>query len=150
MSNKGNHHTRETKNKISLAKTKLQGKELQTAIDKGLAYIEQLKNDDKQLPTLQGLALAMGINYTYLIELYASKPELTELMDHIKLLQEQFLLTRGVSSKSNPVFSMFLLKAKHNYQDKPQNLTQNNFVNISPDVLKDALKLMNEENPPKK
>lgn len=144
MSTKGKTQTKQTRDKIALSQTKLKGQALQQAIDKGMDYINQLKQDQKQLPTLQGLALSMGINYTYLLELYATKPELTEIINHIKLLQEQFLLTRGVSSKSNPVFSMFLLKAKHNYQDKPQQLTQNNYLNISPDVLKDALKLMDE------
>lgn len=144
MSTKGKTQTKETREKIALSQTKLKGEALKQAINKGIEYIEQLKQDEKQLPTLQGLALSMGINYTYLLELYATKPELTEIINHIKLLQEQFLLTRGVSSKSNPVFSIFLLKAKHNYQDKPQQLTQNNYLNISPDVLKDALKLMDE------
>jgi hypothetical protein len=41
---------------------------------------------------------------------------------------------------------MFLLKSMHGYNDKTPlyEATQNNYMNISPEVMADALKLMRE------
>lgn len=60
----------------------------------------------------------------------------------IQVKQEEYLLTRPFTEKANVLMSMFLLKAKHHYQDEPKQLTQNNNFNISPDILADAIKLM--------
>jgi hypothetical protein len=141
MSSKGTVKSIETRAKISKSKTKINKLQLITS---SKSYIEELQANPKQLPTISGLILSLGISSSYFYELANQIPELEEIINHIKLMQENYLLTNGVISKSNPVFSMFLLKCKHDYRDNPQNLTQNNYMNISPDVLKDALKLMNE------
>jgi hypothetical protein len=65
-----------------------------------------------------------------------------KICQFIAMMQEEYCITRGITQQANPIFSMFLLKSKHNYKDSPQALTQNNYMNISPDVLKDALSLM--------
>jgi len=65
-------------------------------------------------------------------------------VEYIEMLQEQFAINEGFRGKAS-IFSMFLLKSKHNYHDSPQQLTQNNYMNISPDLLADALAIMNED-----
>ncbi|KKL07091.1 hypothetical protein LCGC14_2589470, partial [marine sediment metagenome] len=46
---------------------------------------------------------------------------------------------------ANPIFSMFLLKSKHQYHDQPKQLFQQNNFNITPELLQDALKLMHSK-----
>jgi hypothetical protein len=108
----------------------------------GNVYIANLNNNPDTMPTLQGYCLEAGVSPSNLNDYRVKFPEVDQLCDTITLEQENFLLTRAINNKSNPIFSMFLLKSKHGYHDQPQSLTQNNSFNISPDLLADALKLM--------
>lgn len=139
MSTKGTKMLPETREKISLAKTKIT---LQHLREKADTYHATLFMNDKLLPTLQGYCLVAGISPGYLYELSNEMPEVADIIEMIKVKQEKFLLENGITGKANPIFSMFLLKSKHQYQDSPQQLTQNNNFNISPDILADAIKLM--------
>ena len=142
MSNKGNKLSVETKGKIALSNTKLTNKLLTKLFND---YINYLNENEKQLPSVVNFCVLSGINSTYLYELSLSNPQVTEILNNIRQLQENYCLSRGITNQANPIFSMFLLKSKHDYKDNPQNLTQNNNFNISPDLLADALKLMNKD-----
>jgi len=147
LSNKGTKQTPQTKKLISEKNKELSIPQL---IQLANEYINQLAINTKQLPTISGLAIYLKVNRTYLYELASNNPELADIMDNIELLQEEYCLTRGITNQANPIFSMFLLKSKHNFKDNPQQLTQNNNFNISPDLLADALKLMEENKNPAK
>jgi len=147
MSNKGVKHSPETKLLISDKKKKLSIPQL---IQFSNEYINQLTINPKLLPTISGLAIYLKVNRTYLYELASNNPELADIMETIELLQEEYCLTRGITNQANPIFSMFLLKSKHNFRDQPTNQVQNNYMNISPEVLQDALKLMEENKTPGK
>lgn len=77
-----------------------------------------------------------------LYELAQTWQEVADILEYISMMQEELALRGGLTNKTNPVFSMFLLKSKHGYIDQAQNLTQNNTFNISPDLLADALEIM--------
>ena len=139
MSTKGTHLSVATRSKISLLKTKHNKTDL---IHAGKVYFERLSSNDKELPTLAGYCLEAGIHPTNLRDYAVKFPEVNQLAETIALLQEQYCLTRGITNRANPIFSMFLLKAKHEFKDQPQKLEQNNTFNISPDLLADALDLM--------
>ncbi|MBV6446388.1 MAG: hypothetical protein IFNCLDLE_02686 [Ignavibacteriaceae bacterium] len=128
-----------TREKISLAKTKIDLQTLREAADN---YHQLLLTNSKLLPTIQGYCLAAGISPSYLYSLAQEMPEVEEIIEMIQVKQEEYLLTRPFTEKANVLMSMFLLKAKHHYQDEPKQLTQNNNFNISPDILADAIKLM--------
>jgi hypothetical protein len=139
MSTKGTKLLPETREKIALAKSKITIQHLRESAD---TYHSVLFMNDKQLPTIQAYCLVAGISPSYLYQLAQENPEVEDIIDMILVKQEKYLLENGITGRANPIFSMFLLKSKHNYQDSPKQLTQNNNFNISPDILADAIKLM--------
>ncbi|MGI5828364.1 MAG: terminase small subunit [Patescibacteria group bacterium] len=141
MSSKGTIKSLQTRQKISNRLTKIDKRLL---VEKAQEYLTQITNNTKQLPTISGLLVELKISKSRFYELVNELPELADIVETITTRQEEFLLTRGINNQANPVFAMFLLKSKHDYRDQPQQLTQNNYMNISPDVLSDALKLMKE------
>lgn len=142
MSTKGKQLAETTRQKISISKTKHTKADL---IQKGIDYIQYLNDNPKELPALSGYCLAVGMHRSSLLEYRAKYPEVDDIARTIELAQEHYALTRGITNRANPIFSMFLLKGKHGYQEQPTQLTQNNNFNISPDLLADALKLMNSD-----
>ena len=145
MSTKGLTLSDETRAKISLSKTKHTKAGL---IAGGMSYlasiIEPEENKPVPIPSIVGLCLHAGISRSRLYELLPSMPEVADIVEYIEMLQEDYAIRMGFTSK-NSIFSMFLLKSKHNYHDAPQQLTQNNYMNINPDLLADALRIMNED-----
>ena len=139
MSTKGHKQTEITKYKISLANSEHTVKEFTDAWER---YEVMLHDDPKLLPNETRYCLEVGVSETHILE-YATKfPEVADILGHIFDLQKAFCIEKGIRQEVNPIFAMFLLKAKHNFRDSPQQLTQNNYMNISPDVLRDALTLM--------
>lgn len=143
MSTKGTSLSPITREKIALSKTKHTKSHL---INKGIEYINTFldENEPKSAPpSIVGYCLHAGISRSRLYELQATIPELSDTIEYIEMLQEAYALNQGFNGKS-PIFAMFLLKSKQNYHDSPQALTQNNYLNISPELLSDALQLMKE------
>jgi len=147
MSSKGYKHTPEAKQAISDSLTTLTLDVLQTGAD---SYLQTLSKNDKKLPTLTGLALSMGIHIDKLTHYRTKYPELEKYIKLVETLQQEYALTRGITNQANPIFSIFLLKTRHGYNDQPQQLTQNNTFNISPDLLSEALKIMHKDKKPAK
>lgn len=143
MSTKGNTLSIATRQKISISKTKHTKSHL---IQAGNSYIDSLCNESGDIirpPSVVGYCLEAGISRSRLYELLPIWSELADTIEYIEMLQEDYAINMGFTSK-NSIFSMFLLKSKHQYKDQPQQLTQNNTFNVSPELLADALKLMNE------
>lgn len=144
MSNTSNALSLSTREKISLSKTKYTKPDL---IDGAVDYIDKILNSDpkeKIIPSIVGLCLHIGISRSRLYELADQWHEVADILEYIRMMQEETTLQGGITNRLNPVFSMFLLKGKHGYQDQAPTLNQTNNFNISPDLLADALKLMRE------
>ena len=141
MTTKGQQLSTITREKISLAKTRIKKSAL---IEAGQNYFERLASNPKELPTLTGFCLEANISRSHLSELAHRFSEVMDIIEKLEQLQEQYCLTNGITNKANPIFSMFLLKSKHNFKDQPQKLEQNNYLNVSPELLADALKLMKD------
>jgi len=139
MSTKGTQLSTATRQNISLAKSKIKVSDL---IESANSYIATLRGNPDAVPSIASFCLHARISRPYLYELAQSRPEVSDILDYIGLLQEQYALNKGFNSKAQN-FAQFILKAGHKYSDNQASLTQNNYMNISPDVLKDALKLMN-------
>ena len=147
MSTKGTQLATTTRDRISLSKTKHTKAHL---IETGIAYIDKILNPPEGqivIPSIVGYCLDAGISRSRLYELMPQWAEVADTVEYIQMLQEQFAINEGFKGRAS-IFSMFLLKCKHEYKDSPQNLTQNNYMNISPDILADALQIMNKN--PKK
>lgn len=133
-----------TREKISLSKRKITKAHLITSASEYLTEILNSPKEEKKVASVVGFCLYAGVSRSRMYELAQEWQEVADILEYISMLQEQTALEGGMTNKTNPVFSMFLLKSKHGYQDSPQHLTQNNTFNISPDLLADALKLMKE------
>lgn len=138
MSTKSLTLSDQTKNKISLAKTKFNPKALDLSWQE---YQSELSTNPELMPSLAGLAKRYGMTQTTILN-NSHLPQVQNIIDQILTLQEAYLLENGITGKASPSFAQFLLKAKHHYSDDKPSLTQNNFMNISPEVLADAIKLM--------
>jgi len=141
MSNKGNTTSIATRNKISLVKTKHTQTQLVRA---GNAYIKHLEENPKELPTLSGYCLKASIHPTNLRDYTVKYPRVRQHIETISLLQEQYCLVNGIRNRTNPIFSMFLLKSKHGFIDQPKTIEQHNTINLTPELMADAIALSEE------
>lgn len=135
-----------TRQKISLSKTKYTKPVL---INGAVNYIDKILNEDekkKTIPSIVGLCLHIGISRSRLYELSDQWVEVSDILEYISMMQEDKALQGGITNRLNPIFSMFLLKGKHGYQDQAAQLNQTNNFNVSPDLLADAIKLMRSKN----
>lgn len=97
-------------------------------------------------PTFEGLAAFLGVGTRTLYDWELEHTDFSQTMEKIRDTQRQLLITNGLTGGYNTRFAMFLLKANHGMTEKDPlvDATQNNYMNISPDLLADALKLMHE------
>lgn len=147
MSNAGNKHTSIAKRKIGLANAKDRAK-----IDKLVSnYISTLKPQD--FPSLTDAALYAGIAEKNLIAYEISTPDgskIREALDEIRDRQKSFLMKNGLFRVTDSRITGLLLEANHGVKkDTPNNLTQNNIFNVSPEVLSEAISLSREKKPKK-
>ena len=144
--------SRTTRQKISMSKTKYTKSVL---IDGGVAYIDKIlnadeldRNDDKKrklIPSIVGLCLDIGISRSRIYELAEKWTEVADILEYIRMLQEDKALQGGMTNRLNPIFSMFLLKGKHGYIDQAPQLNQTNNFNVSPELVADAVQFMREK-----
>lgn len=104
------------------------------------SYLETITKNPAKLPSITEYRQLADIGADKLLDLRATNTELNEILNKVEDAQELYLLARGDQTK-NPTFQIFLLKTKHKYNDANPNLTQNNYLNVSPDILSAALKL---------
>jgi len=140
MTTKGLTLTDNTKQNISLAKRKDRTLLTKLAIE----YLQGFETGSDTMPTVSGLCLSMGITESTLLDAITQSDDIKTVYDFVKLLQQDYLITRGIKGSVNSRFASFLLKAKHGFTDTLPPMTQTNNFNISPDLLADALKLMHQ------
>ena len=102
---------------------------------------------DGKFPTIEGLAQYLGIGTRTIYDWEKLHVEFLQTIDALRDTQKQLLITNGLTGGYNARFAMFLLKANHGMSEKESlvDATQNNYMNISPDLLADALKLMHSQ-----
>ncbi len=130
--------TPETKRKISIANTR-DHTELYNRLEE---YINNLQPND--VPLIVSASLYAGISEQALLNYELRTTEesrIRELLGKIRMLQKDYLIKNGLSNKINSPLTMRLLSAEHNLNEKPQQLTQNNTFNISPELLAEAIEL---------
>lgn len=95
-------------------------------------------------PTIEELAAVLGIGTRTIYDWELEHAEFSQTIDTLRDTQKHLLITNGLNGNYNTRFSMFLLRSIHGLTEKEPliNATQNSYMNISPDVLADALKLM--------
>jgi hypothetical protein len=95
-------------------------------------------------PTIEGLAAKLKLGTRTLYDWEKLYPDFSQTMEKLRDAQRELLITNGLRGNYNTRFSMFLLKASHGMTEKEPLIdnSQNNFSNISPELLADALTLM--------
>jgi hypothetical protein len=132
-----------TREKISLSKTKYTKDYLTSKAVEYINGILTAEGDKPAVPSIVGYCLAVGISRSRLYELTQSMEEVADIVEYIAMMQEELAISGGMTNRTNPIFSMFLLKSKHNYHDSPPTLNQtNNTFNVSAELLADALAIM--------
>ncbi len=99
-----------------------------------------------EFPTIEQLASNLGVGTRTLYDWEKEYPDFSQTLEYLRDSQRHLLITNSLNNKYNSRFATFLLKASHGFSDaKPVfEATQNNYLNISPEVMADALKLMEQ------
>lgn len=108
-------------------------------------YIKDcLKNDD--FPTIEGLAMNLGVVSKTIYTWEKEHEDFLHTTQALRDTQRDLLIKNSLNGKYSTSFAIFLLKSMHGFSDsKPlYEAVQNNYMNISPEVMADALKLMHE------
>lgn len=103
--------------------------------------------NDGVFPTIEGLAQYLGVGTRTIYDWETQHGDFSQTIEHLRDIQKQLLITNGLTGSYNTRFAMFLLKANHGMSEKEPLVatTQNNTLNISPELLADALQLMKQE-----
>jgi hypothetical protein len=97
-------------------------------------------------PSIEGLAINLGVVTRTIYGWEKEYEDFLHTTELLKDIQRDLLIKNGLNGKYSTSFAMFLLKALHGFSDaKPLfEATQNNYMNISPELLAKALKVMRE------
>lgn len=97
-----------------------------------------------EFPTIEGLATVLGVGTRTIYDWETLHSEFSQTVDLLRDEQRRLLITNGLTGKYSSSFASFLLKAIHGLNDsKPLvNANQNNYLNIPPDLLADALEII--------
>jgi len=100
--------------------------------------------ENAEFPTIEGFATHLGVGTRTLYDWQAEYSDFSQTMDELRDTQKHLLISKGLTGGYNTRFAMFLLKANHGMTEKDPliSATQNSFMGISPDLLADALELM--------
>ena len=85
-----------------------------TLKSKAEEYLNKCKDDNK-VPLLKELCYSLGISDETLTR-YKGKSEFMDIIKKVESAQEIALVRKGIDD-NKPVFSIFMLKSKHNYQE---------------------------------
>jgi hypothetical protein len=98
-------------------------------------------------PTIEGFASYLKVGTRTLYDWEAQHPEFSQTMDELRDTQRHLLISNGLHGGYNTRFAMFLLKANHGMTEKEPlvNTSQNNYMNISPELLAEALKIVEQD-----
>lgn len=96
-----------------------------------------------ELPTFEHFATIIGVGTRTLYDWESVHDEFSHAMDYLRDTQKHVLINNALIGKYNARFATFLLKASHKYRENEPIITNNeNNMNISPELLADAIKIM--------
>jgi len=96
-------------------------------------YLETFDDSCGDIPTFEGLALALGITRETL-QIWAkdkNKRELSYLVSQLRMIQHQKLVNGGLNSKYNSNITKLILGTHHGYTDGPQNNQGNQGITVN-------------------
>lgn len=106
-------------------------------------YINSCKKKH-EIPTFEQLSGILKVGTRTLSDWEQEYPEFLLTMDILRGVQKDMLIRNGLNGKFNSRFAMFLLKANHKLHENEPLVTNTseNYLNIQPEVLADAIRIM--------
>lgn len=91
-------------------------------------YISSCSKEQMELPTIEGLALKIGVIPETILEWGKKYPEFSDAIKKILAQQKLQLMNDGMygGKEINPAMAIFLLKVNHGMREDPQVLQQFN------------------------
>lgn len=85
------------------------------AIEKINKYLEEAIPENMEIPTVEGIALKLGINRDTLYEWAKVHPDFSDTLDKLKMLQKKYLINTGIfgGKEINSTIIALLLKVNH-------------------------------------
>lgn len=85
------------------------------AIEQINKYLEEAIPENMEIPTVEGIALKLGINRDTLYEWAKVHPEFSDTLDKLKMLQKKYLINTGIfgGKEINATIIQLLLKVNH-------------------------------------
>ncbi len=110
-----------------------------------ISYIKMCQ-EKEEFPTIEHLASHLGLGTRTLYAWEQEYFEFQQTMDILRDAQRHLLISGGLTNKYIARFASFLIKANHGMSDAKHlvHATQNNNFNVSPELIADALKIMEE------
>jgi len=89
-----------------------------------------------KLPTIEGLALYLGVDRTTIYEWEGKHKEFSHTLDKIRAEQQQRLIDNGLSGDYNPVIAKLILSSNHGMREKSDITTNDESItNVNINVI---------------
>jgi len=108
-------------------------------------YVSGCGKEQMELPTVEGLALKLGVDNDTVVEWGKKYPEFSVTIKNILMKQKLQLMNDGMygGKEVNQAMAIFLLKVNHGMKDVPQVLQQ---FNVGQDSDKNMIVFVNFKN----
>lgn len=105
-------------------------------IKKAAAFVDGRRSDRAPLPTVEGLALELGISRDTVYE-WADKPgQFSDIVSDLKSAQAEKLVQLSLTGRYNAAIAKLILSGKHGYVEKQQTDLTSNGKDIAPVLVK--------------
>lgn len=93
-------------------------------------YLTDAIPQNMKIPTIEGIALKLGINKTTLYEWAEKYPEFSNALEKLKMMQKESLTEIGIfgGKEINAAIVKLLLEVNHNMRESPTVAIQQNFT----------------------
>jgi hypothetical protein len=91
-------------------------------------YLQEAIPENMSIPTVEGIALKLGINKDTLYEWAKKNPKFSDALDKLKMMQKEALVKTGIfgGKEINSAIVKLLLQVNHKMYEQPQVLQQFN------------------------
>lgn len=114
-------------------------------VKKADKYLQNCTESD-ELPTIEKLALVLGISSRTAYVWRDEHDTFMQTVDRLQCLQIDKLIQKGLTGAYSASMAIFLLKSIHKYRETDSSLyaVQNNFHNITPELLQEAINIQED------
>jgi len=108
-------------------------------VKKAKKYLQNCITND-ELPTLEKLALLLGVCSRTMFVWRDEHDEFLQTVEHLQNLQIDMLIQKGLNNEYSASMAIFLLKSIHKFREADSHTyaIQNNFHNVTPELLEEA------------